>query len=154
VRQAMNLGAVAGFPLQDVRVTVYDGKNHPVDGKEVAFVAAGKKAFLEAMSKARPIVLEPIVNIELTIPESHFGDVSGEMSGRRGQITGSQAGRGGMMVIGGQAPLAELDNFQQRLKALTGGQGSYTLEMSHYQQVPVDVQQQLAAGFRPHPDED
>lgn len=154
VRQAMGLGAVAGFPLQDVRVTVYDGKNHPVDGKEIAFVTAGKKAFLDAMSKARPIVLEPIVNIELTIPEAHFGDVSGDLSGRRGQITGSQAGRGGMMILDGQAPLAELDGFQQRIKALTGGQGSYTLELSHYQEVPANVQQQLAAQFKPHPDED
>jgi elongation factor G len=154
VRQAMNLGAVAGFPLQDVRVTVYDGKNHPVDGKEIAFVTAGKKAFLDAMSKAKPIVLEPIVNIELTVPDSFFGDVSGDLAGRRGQVTGSQAGRGGMMLIGGQAPLAELDNFQQRLKALTAGQGSYTLELSHYQQVPPHVQQQLAAEFKPHQDED
>lgn len=154
VHQAMALGAVAGFPLQDIRVTVYDGKSHPVDGKEIAFVTAGKKAFLDAMSRARPAVLEPIVNIELTVPEAHFGDVSGDLSGRRGQITGSQPGRGGMMVLDGQAPLAELDGFQQRLKALTGGQGSYTLELSHYQEVPPNVQQQLAAQFKPHPDED
>ncbi len=154
VRQAMGLGAAAGFPLQDIRVTVYDGKNHPVDGKEIAFVTAGKKAFQDAMDKARPIVLEPIVNIELTVPEAHFGDVSGDLSVRRGQITGNQAGRGGMMTINGMAPLAELDNFQQRLKALTGGQGSYTLELSHYEQVPPNVQQQLAAEFKPHQDED
>ena len=153
VRQAMGLGAAAGFPLQDVRVTVYDGKNHPVDGKEIAFVTAGKKAFQDAMAKAKPIVLEPIVNIELTVPEPYFGDVSGDLSGRRGQITGNQAGRGGMMLINGMVPLAELDNFQQRLKALTGGQGSYTLELSHYEQVPPMVQQQLAAQFKPVEDE-
>ena len=153
VRQAMGLGAAAGFPLQDIRVTVYDGKNHPVDGKEIAFVTAGKKAFQDAMAKAKPIVLEPIVNIELTVPEAYFGDVSGDLSGRRGQITGNQAGRGGMMVLEGQVPLAELDNFQQRLKALTGGQGSYTLELSHYEQVPPPVQQQLAAQFKPVEDE-
>ncbi|MDD3528500.1 MAG: elongation factor G [Gallionellaceae bacterium] len=153
VRQAMGLGAAAGFPLQDIRVTVYDGKTHPVDGKEIAFVTAGKKAFQDAMAKARPIVLEPIVNIELTVPEAYFGDVSGDLSGRRGQITGSQAGRGGMMVLDGQVPLAELDNFQQRLKALTGGQGSYTLELSHYEQVPPPVQQQLATQFKPVEDE-
>ncbi|MDD4881562.1 MAG: elongation factor G [Gallionellaceae bacterium] len=153
VRQAMGLGAAAGFPLQDVRVTVYDGKNHPVDGKEIAFVTAGKKAFQDAMAKARPIVLEPIVNIELTVPEPYFGDVSGDLSGRRGQITGSQGGRGGMMMINGLVPLAELDNFQQRLKALTGGQGSYTLELAHYEQVPPPVQQQLSAQFKPVEDE-
>nr|HNH90184.1 elongation factor G [Thiobacillaceae bacterium] len=149
VRQAMAQGAVAGFPLEDVKVTVYDGKTHPVDGKEIAFVTAGKKAFLEAAAKARPIVLEPIVNIELTTPETAVGDVSGDLSSRRGQITGHQTGRGGMITVVGQAPLAELDSFQSRVKSLTGGQGSYTLEFSHYEQVPPPVQQQLAAQFKP-----
>ena len=149
VRQAMALGCVAGFPLEDVKVTVYDGKTHPVDGKEIAFVTAGKKAFLEAAAKARPIVLEPIVNIELTTPETAVGDVSGDLSSRRGQITGHQTGRGGMITVVGQAPLAELDSFQSRVKSLTGGQGSYTLEFSHYEQVPPPVQQQLAAQFKP-----
>ncbi len=154
VRQAMALGAVAGFPLEDVKVTVYDGKTHPVDGKEIAFVTAGKKAFLEAAAKARPIVLEPIVNIELTTPETAVGDVSGDLSSRRGQITGHQTGRGGMITVVGQAPLAELDSFQSRVKSLTGGQGSYTLEFSHYEQVPPNVQQQLAAKFKPVSDDE
>ena len=154
VRQAMALGCVAGFPLEDVKVTVYDGKTHPVDGKEIAFVTAGKKAFLDAAAKARPIVLEPIVNIELTTPETAVGDVSGDLSSRRGQITGHQTGRGGMITVVGQAPLAELDSFQSRVKSLTGGQGSYTLEFSHYEQVPPQVQQQLAAQFKPVQEED
>ena len=153
VRQAMAAGSVAGFPMQDIKVTVYDGKNHPVDGKEIAFVTAGKKAFLEAASKARPIVLEPIVNVELTTPENAVGDVSGDLSSRRGQITGHQTGRGGMISVVGQVPLAELDSFQSRIKSLTGGQGSYTLEFSHYEQVPPNVQQQLAAQFKPEQDE-
>ena len=154
VRQAMAAGSVAGFPLEDVKVTVYDGKTHPVDGKEIAFVTAGKKAFLEAAGKARPIVLEPIVNVELTTPENAVGDVSGDLSSRRGQITGHQTGRGGMITVVGQAPLAELDSFQSRVKSLTGGQGSYTLEFSHYEQVPPHVQQQLAAQFKPEQEED
>lgn len=153
VRQAMEQGAVAGFPMQDVRVTVYDGKSHAVDGKEIAFVTAGKKAFLEAAAQARPIVLEPIVHVELTAPEAAIGDVSGDFSGRRGQITGHESGRGGMLIISGQAPLAELENLQSRLKALTGGQGSYSLEFSHHEQVPPNVQQQLAAAFKPEQDE-
>ena len=153
VRQAMDQGVVAGFPLQDVRVTVYDGKSHAVDGKEIAFVTAGKKAFLEAAAQARPVVLEPIVHVELTAPESAIGDVSGDFSGRRGQITGHETGRGGMLIISGQAPLAELENLQSRLKALTGGQGSYTLEFSHHEQVPPNVQQQLAAAYKPVQDE-
>lgn len=154
VRQAMAAGGVAGFPMQDIRVTVYDGKTHPVDGKEVAFIAAGKKAYLEAVAQARPIVLEPIVRIELTVPEECFGDVSGELSGRRGQLTGSNSGRGGMMILEGLVPLAELDNFQSRLKAMTGGRGAYSLELADYQPVPPNVQQQLAAQFRPSAEED
>ncbi|MFO7541296.1 MAG: elongation factor G [Thiobacillus sp.] len=154
VRQAMSSGAIAGFPMQDVRVTVFDGKTHAVDGKEIAFVTAGKKAFLNAMNQARPIVLEPIVSIEITLPESSFGDVSGDLSARRGQITGSQTGRGGMMQINGLAPLAELDSFQLRLKAITGGQGSYTLALDRYEPVPTEVQRQLVEQFKPVAEED
>lgn len=153
VRQAMEQGAVAGFPMQDVKVTVYDGKSHAVDGKEIAFVTAGKKAFLEAAAQAGPVVLEPIVRVDITAPESAVGDVSGDFSGRRGQITGHETGRGGMLVVSGVAPLAELENLQSRLKALTGGQGHYTLEFSHHEQVPPNVQQQLAATFNPVDDE-
>ncbi|MBI5329973.1 MAG: elongation factor G [Betaproteobacteria bacterium] len=153
VRQAMDIGVIAGFPLQDIRVTVYDGKTHPVDGKEIAFVTAGKKAFQEAALLARPVVLEPIVNVELTAPEAMIGDVSGDISSRRGQITGHQSGRGGMLTVACQAPLAELESLQSRLKSLTGGQGSYTLEFSHYEAAPPNVQQQLAAQFKPVADE-
>lgn len=154
VRQAMAGGAIAGFPMQDVRVTVFDGKTHAVDGKEIAFVSAGKKAFQDAMKSARPIVLEPIASIEITLPESSFGDISGDLSGRRGQITGSQTGRGGMMQLNGLAPLAELDSFQLRLKAITGGQGAYSLALDRYEPVPADVQQRLAEQFKPGEDED
>jgi elongation factor G len=153
VHQAMEEGTAAGFPLQDLRVTVYDGKTHPVDGKEVAFISAGKKAFQDAAAKARPIVLEPIVHIEVTVPEASFGDVSGDLSSKRGQLTGSNAGRGGMMILNGLVPLAELNNYQSRLKAMTGGQGSYTLEFSHYEAVPPNVQQQMAAQHNPRVDE-
>ena len=154
VVQAMLVGVTAGFPMQDIRVTVYDGKTHPVDGKEIAFISAGKKAFMEAAAQARPIVLEPIVNVELTAPEAAIGDVSGDISSRRGQITGHEVGRGGMLTVNAQAPLAELENLQSRLKSLTGGQGSYTLEFSHYQEVPPNVQQQLAAKFKPQAEDE
>jgi elongation factor G len=139
--------------MQDVRVTLYDGKDHPVDGKEIAFVTAGKKAFQDAATKAKPIVLEPIVNVELTSPDSAIGDVSGDLSARRGQITGHVSGRGGMITVVGHAPLAELDSLQSRIKSLTGGQGSYTMEFSHYEQVPPNVQHQMAAAHKPEQDE-
>ncbi|MEW6677214.1 MAG: elongation factor G [Pseudomonadota bacterium] len=154
VRQAMAAGTLAGYPVQDVRVTVYDGKTHPVDGKEIAFVTAGRKAFQDAAGKARPIVLEPFVDIELSTPEASIGDVSGELSGRRGQITGHQSGRGGMLTLLAQAPMAELEGFQSRVKSLTGGQGAYSLAFSHYAPVPPQVQQQLAALYKPAAEED
>jgi elongation factor G len=145
VRQVLEAGPLAGFPVQDVRVIVYDGKSHPVDSKEVAFVAAGKKAFLDAIQKARPIALEPIANIEIFAPDANMGDLAGDLSGKRGQITGTQNLRGSMVKIKGLVPLSELNNYHSRLKSMTGGQGSYSIELSHYEAVPPTVQQQLVA---------
>lgn len=148
VRQALAAGALGGYPIQDLRVAVYDGKSHSVDSKEIAFVAAGKKAFLDAVIKAKPIILEPIVTIELHIPESSIGDVSGDLSSRRGQVTGHVAAKGGMARITGRAPLAELEGYHSRLKSLTAGQGAYTLALSHYDPVPPNVQQHLVSQYK------
>src|SRR6185295_6209399 len=93
VRGVLESGYIAGYPMQDLRVTVYDGKSHPVDSKEVAFVSAGRKAFLDALAKARPMVLEPIVNIEITTPETHIGDLTGDLSARRAQVRGTGSPR-------------------------------------------------------------
>lgn len=144
IRQAMEEGAIAGFPLQDLRVTVYDGKFHSVDSKEIAFVTAGKKAFLEAVDNAGPVVLEPMVNITISTPDSFMGDLTGDLAGRRGQISGTETGRNGTLVIKGQAPLAELESYGTQLKAITGGEGSYSIEFSHYEAVPGNIQKQLA----------
>ncbi len=144
VRLAMEEGAIAGFPLQDIRVTVYDGKYHSVDSKEIAFVTAGKKAFLEAVDNAGPVVLEPIVNLTVTTPDSFMGDITGDLAGRRGQISGTESGSNGMLVIKGQAPLAELESYGTQLKAITGGEGSYSIEFSHYEAVPGNIQKQLS----------
>ena len=154
VRQAMERGAVAGYPLQDLRVTVYDGKYHPVDSKEVAFVSAGKKAFLDAVGKARPIVLEPIVDVEVAIPESDVGDVTGGLAGKRARILGTDSRRGGELMIRAQAPLAELTDYPTELKAMTGGRGRYSLDLSHYEPVPAPVQKQLSEAWRPKLEED
>jgi hypothetical protein len=145
VRGVLESGYIAGYPLQDVRVIVYDGKSHPVDSKEVAFVSAGRKAFLDALGKARPIVLEPIVNVEIFAPETKMGDVAGELSGHRGQIKGSDTPRPGTVQITAQAPLSELEHFPARLKSLTAGHGSYSMEFSHYEPAPPQLQQKLAA---------
>ena len=154
VRQAMEHGAIAGYPLQDLRVTVYDGKYHPVDSKEVAFVSAGKKAFIDAVGKARPIVLEPIVNVEVAIPEHDVGDVTGGLAGKRARILGTDTQRGGELVIKAQAPLAELVDYPTELKSMTGGRGRYSLDLSHYEAVPPNVQKQLSEAWKPHVEEE
>lgn len=154
VRLALHGGVVAGYPVEDIRVIVYDGKTHPVDGKEVAFVSAGRKATIAAIIAASPIVLEPIVRMEVVGPNDSVGDLSGEVSGRRGHITGTENKAGGMSAIAAEVPLAEITEFQSRLKSLTGGQGSYSIEFSHYAQVPPPVQVHLAAKFKLHEDED
>ncbi|QNN46174.1 elongation factor G [Thermomonas brevis] len=154
VRQVLAGGAVAGYPMQDVRVVVYDGKHHPVDSKEVAFVAAGKRAFLDAISKAQPQVLEPIVDLEVSAPEQHMGDVSGGLASKRARISGTDAPRGGEIVIRAQVPLSELEGYAAELKSSTAGRGRYALDFSHYEPVPAQVQKKLAEAYKPHHDED
>ncbi len=143
VRQVMDSGTIAGYPLQDVRVILYDGKYHNVDSNEVSFVSAGKKAFIDAVQKAKPIVLEPIVNIEVTAPSDNMGDITGDLSSRRGRISNTDSLPGGMLAIAAQVPLAEITDYQSRLKSITGGEGSYSMEFSHYEPAPSNVQQQL-----------
>ena len=136
VREVLAGGAIAGYPVVDVKVTVYDGKHHSVDSKEIAFVTAGRKAFLAAVREARPIVLEPIVNVEITAPDVAMGDITGDLSSKRGQVSGSANGAMGAMIIQAMAPLSELAGYQSRLNAMTAGQGRYTIELSHYEPVP------------------
>jgi elongation factor G len=154
VRQVLEHGAIAGYPMQDVRVVVYDGKYHPVDSKEVAFVSAGKKAFLDAVTKARPIVLEPIVNLDVNVPEQYMGDVTGGLASKRARINGTDSLRGGELVIKAQVPLAEVVDYQTELRALTGGRGRYAIELSHYDPVPAQVQKQLSEAYKPKVEED
>jgi elongation factor G len=141
VEQVLATGAIAGFPMQDVRVVVYDGKHHPVDSKEVAFVSAGRKAFLDAVEKARPIVLEPIVNVEVICPESNTGDIAGDLSSRRGQVTGTTGLQPGIIVI-------KLEGYSARLKSVTGGHGSWSMELARYEQAPPNLQQQLREEYK------
>ena len=148
VRDALAAGVIAGYALVDVRVIVYDGKSHSVDSKDIAFATAGRKAFMDAVRAARPIVLEPVVNVEIDAPEATMGDIAGDLSSRRGQINGTANGAHGKVTIRGQAPLAELAGYQSRLNAMTSGQGHYALALSHYDPVPPTVQQQLMGQFK------
>ena len=153
VREALATGVIAGYPLVDVKVIVYDGKHHSVDSKEIAFITAGRKAFTAAVRAARPIVVEPIVDVEITAPDDAMGDITGDLSSRRGLVNGTHNGTLGTIVIRGRAPLAELTGYQSRLNAMTAGQGRYTLSLSHYEAVPPTVQQQLMSQYQVRDDD-
>ena len=150
VREVLACGAIAGYPVVDVRVVVHDGKHHSVDSKDIAFATAGRKAFMAAIREARPVVLEPIVEIEIAVPEPSVGDVTGDLSTRRGLVTGTSAAGAGTVVVRGQVPMAELASYQSRLNAMTSGQGRYTIALSHYETVPLGTQQMLMGQYRGH----
>ena len=143
VREALAEGVIAGYPVQDVRVIVHEGKHHAVDSKEIAFVTAGKRAFQAAIRDAKPVVLEPIAKVQITAPESAMGAITGDLSSRRGLVSGTDSGKLGTLTVNGQAPIAELADYQTRLNAMTAGQGRYALTLSHYEVAPPSVQQQL-----------
>ena len=151
VRQALGEGTVAGFAMADLRVTVLDGKHHPVDSKEVAFVTAGRHAFEAAVAEASAVVLEPFVRAEISVPNRSVGDIAADLATRRGRVTGQSALPGGRLAVSALAPLAELTDYAVRLKSLTAGEGSYTLDLSHYETVPTRRQQELVAAWVRHP---
>ena len=147
INEVMLTGVVAGFPMQDIAVSIYDGKHHPVDSKEVAFRAAGKGAFKDGLLKAKPVLLEPIVNIEVTIPAENVGDITGDLASKRGRVLGQDTLPGNIIVIKAQVPLAEVAQYNSQLKSVTGGRGSYSMTLSHYELVPPNVQQQIIAQY-------
>jgi elongation factor G len=154
IQQVLDSGGIAGYAMQDVKVTIHDGKYHPVDSKEIAFVAAGKKAFLDAINKAKPVVLEPIVKAEITTPDEHIGTITGDLASKRGRIQGSEMRSANMVCVKADVPLSELSNYQTELKSATGGNGFFTMEFSHYEAVPANIQQQLKTEFKPSEGED
>lgn len=154
IHDLMDQGVLAGYSLQDVRVAITDGKHHPVDSKEVAFRTAGKYATKDAVMKAKPVLLEPIVNMTITVPEDKVGSITGDLSGKRGRIQGTDILPGGMAQITAQAPLAEVMQYQSQLKSVTGGQGTFVMELSHYDPVPSQVQQQIVAQYKPKAEEE
>lgn len=154
VRQLLDEGAIAGFPLQDVEAVVYDGKHHPVDSKEVAFVIAGRKAFLDAVRNAGPQVLEPLVELEVTVPDACMGDVTGSLASKRARIQGTDSLRGGMTTVSASVPLSALTEFPTELKSLTAGEGRYTMSFSHYEAVPVGEQAELIKAYEAHSSDD
>jgi elongation factor G len=149
VRQVLEEGAIAGYKMQDLEVTVYDGKFHAVDSKEIAFVIAGRHALMDAIHNAGPQILEPVVSVDVTVPESHMGDVTGNLAGRRARISGTESQGGGFLTVRADMPLSGLADYHTDLKSMTQGQGSFTMEFSHYDPVPHEVQRALEAEFKP-----
>ncbi|HEU4732976.1 MAG TPA: elongation factor G [Kofleriaceae bacterium] len=151
-QDALERGVVAGFPVQDVKVTVYDGKSHAVDSKDAAFRTAAKFAMRDALQRARPVLLEPIVGLQIVVPDKHTGDITGDLRNRRGHVVGVDVSDA-MTVVRAQAPLSELSRYAGQLRAMTGGHGSFVMELSHYDVVPHQVQQKIAADRGPGEEE-
>jgi len=154
VRRVLVDGAVAGYPMTGVRVEVFDGKYHAVDSKEIAFITAGRRAFIDAVNKAKPALLEPIVTLEVTVPQSNMGDITGDLSTKRGRVQDTRMLPGDMCTIVAQVPLSELQNYSNELKSISGGAGSYSMEYSHDESTPPHVQQEVIAAFGGHKEED
>jgi len=153
VRQAIAEGAIAGYPIEGVRVEVYDGKHHPVDSKETAFIKAGKRAFIDAVRKAKPALLEPFVAVEVTAPAQYMGDITGDLATRRGRVQDS-AVTGDTCLVRAVAPLGALQNYANELKSMTHGAGSYTMDYSHDERTPPNVQAEVVAAYQPHGEDD
>jgi len=153
IRQKMAEGVVAGYPVIDIRVEVYDGKHHDVDSKEIAFVIAGRNAFAGAVEKAKPVLLEPIVDVEIEIPSKHMGDITSDLNSRRARIQGMEA-VGDTQVIKAQAPLAEMQTYSTQLRSITAGEGTFTMDFARYDVVPGNVAQQVIAKAKAEKKED
>ena len=147
VRDAMKRGVIAGYPVVDVRVTLYDGTYHDVDSSDMAFQIAGSMGLQKGIVEATPCLLEPIMNVEVTIPSDMTGDVIGDLNGRRGRITGMEP-TGAAAVVKAQAPMAEMLNYEPHLRSMTGGRGAYSMEFSHYEEVPPFLAEKVIAAAK------
>lgn len=154
IKQAMIDGAVAGYPLSGVRVEVYDGKYHAVDSKEVAFITAGKRAFIDAVRKAKPVILEPFVEVEVSAPATSLGDITADFSSKRAHILDTEMQPGDMCLIRAKAPLSEMGHYSSQLKSMTSGQGTFVMDYSHDETTPPNVQQEIIAAYKPDEEED
>ena len=142
IRGAMESGILAGYQVVDVKVTLYDGSYHEVDSSEMAFKIAGSMAFKEGMKKADPVLKEPIMKVDVTVPEEYMGDVMGDISSRRGMIQGSET-RNGVVTVSAQVPLAEMFGYATDLRSRTQGRGNYSMEPSHYEVVPRSIMEKI-----------
>jgi len=147
IHATLQTGVVAGFPLSNVRVIVYDGKEHPVDSKPVAFEIAGREAFKLAVRDASPVLFEPIMNVRITIPDANMGDVMGDLNTRRGRVQGTESERGRTVVVA-QVPLAEMLRYTTQLRSITGGRGVFSMEFDRYEIIPNHLAQEIIAAHQ------
>jgi elongation factor G len=147
IQDARTRGYLAGYPMVDFRVTVFDGSYHDVDSNELSFKLAGSLAFKDAMTRARPTILEPVMNVEVYAPSDFAGDLMGDLNGRRGRIAGMDT-RGAMTIIKAQVPMSEMLTYEQHLTSATGGRGTYHMEYSHYDEVPAHLQTKIIAAAK------
>ncbi|MCH8338978.1 MAG: elongation factor G, partial [Chloroflexi bacterium] len=152
VRQVMMGGVLSGHPIEKVKVAITDGKEHPVDSKAIAFETAGREAFKIAVRNAGPVMLEPIMELRITVPEANMGDIMGDLNTRRARVQGADSDRG-RSIITAHAPLAEVQRYTTDLRSMTGGRGIFTMKFSHYENVPPQVAQQIIAAAAHDEDE-
>lgn len=153
VKKVMEQGVLAGFPIEKVKVSIVDGKEHPVDSKAIAFEIAGRQAFKLAVRDASPVLLEPIVDIRVTVPEANMGDVLGDLNTRRARVQGMET-EFGRSVVTAQVPLAEVQRYTSDLRSITGGRGVFTLEHSHYEVVPSHIAEEIIAAQQKREEKD
>jgi elongation factor G len=144
MRDAMETGVLAGFPMEDIKVQLIDGSFHEVDSSEMAFKIAASMAFREAARKAHPVLLEPVEDVEVVVPEEHMGDVMGDLSSRRGHIVGMEP-RAGAQVIRATVPLAQMFGYATDLRSMTQGRATYSMQFSHYSEVPSAIAEEIIA---------
>ncbi|HXG65329.1 MAG TPA: elongation factor G, partial [Blastocatellia bacterium] len=142
IKDAAARGAIAGYPMVDFKVELIDGKYHTVDSDDLSFQLAGRKAFRAAMEKVKPVLLEPIMNVEVTVPQEASGDILGDINSRRGRVQGMDS-KGNQAVVKAQVPLAEMLSYQSTLNSITGARGSFTMELDHYDEVPGQIAQKI-----------
>ncbi|MBQ1684350.1 MAG: elongation factor G, partial [Clostridia bacterium] len=153
LREAMVHGVLAGYPMVGIKATLYDGKYHPVDSKEVAFKSAARLSYKAACAKANPVLIEPIYQYKITVPNDYMGAVMGDMSGRRGRTLGSEQTEEGTMIVA-EAPLSEMFRYATDLRSMTQGRGSFTSEFVRYEDVPAGIAKKIIENAKKDEDED
>ena len=154
IRERMEQGVLAGYQVQDCTCELFFGKDHPVDSNETAFKTAANRCFREVFQQANPVLLEPIVQLEITVPDAHLGDITSDLNTRRGRMEGMDNAGGGFQVVKAKVPLAEVTTYSRSLSSMTGGQGSYTYEISHYEPVPPQEQGKIVAASKRRDDDE